>query len=161
MAHSEHRDNEKRIQRLIAFHPYLLDEAIPEGCHGQLERVTCSGRIDITFEQNGVIIIVECKVRPLRAEDFLQVKRYIHDLKSEGLQIGKAYLIGLPPTEILSDGLREGGVEICVKILNEGIPLQLAWCSKHKRYYSFGYQTCPICGSPGDPEKSVDLSFVC
>jgi hypothetical protein len=161
MAHSVYRHHEKTIQKLIALHPYLLDEAIPQGCHGQLERPTSSGRIDITFDQNGVLIIVECKARPLRKEDFQQLKRYINDLKNEGAHIDKAYLVGLGPTEVLSNSLREGGVEICVRILNESIPLQLAWCCKHKRYYNLGYRTCPICGSPGDPEKSLDLSFVC
>ena len=125
-----------------------------------MERPISSGRADIVFASPYGLVIVECKASPLENHDVLQLRRYIADLKASGETVKKGFLVGFPPIKPIACDSPKGEIEIYIRILDESIPLRLAWCGKHKRYFNFEYELCPLCGSPGDPNMAVDLSVI-
>ncbi|MGO9568579.1 MAG: hypothetical protein ACLP5H_13655 [Desulfomonilaceae bacterium] len=135
---------ERQIQQLICFHPYLLDADL-YGC-GRTERTISSGRIDIDFETCTGIVVVECKITPLKNKDVLQLTRYMEGLTQDGNKVAKAYLVGSAPIKPLEPELLNTEPPIVVRELFGAIPMHLSYC-RNGHYFSAGLGKCPYDGA--------------
>ena len=145
---------EKSIQEFICKHPYLIDEEILN-C-GKTEVSVSGGRIDITFQTEAGVIIIECKKTNLKDRDVKQIKKYIRKLVKEGNKVNHAYLIGLEPKVPITETLTCDRVIIKIKKLIESIPLQLAFC-ENGHYFACDFNICPYCSGKKLSGKEISL----
>ena len=151
------RQREKRIQKLLRDHPYLLDKELFNH-RGRIERHVKSGRLDIDFDTENGWIVVECKISPLIDKDVKQLRRYIDDLHSEGKIVYKAYLVGGEPNTELDRSLLNRPPKIKLAMLLHDIPTFLA-LSEGRHYFDANLDRSPYDGSRKIPGQELDLSF--
>jgi len=149
------RFRERRIQKLIRDHPYLLDKELMN-LRGRIERPIRSGRLDIDFETERGWVIVECKIGPLVGKDLQQLCRYLKDFRDAGKCLYKAYLIGGKPRTELDADLVSHYPGIRVVHLLYALPDLLALCQE-KHYFDANLETCPYDGAQRIPGKDLEL----
>lgn len=155
--HSKRKYRERKIQKLIRDHPYLLDKELMN-LKGRIERTVRTGRVDIDFETEDGWVIVECKITPLANRDVQQLRRYIQDFKDSGKHVHKAYLIGVRPRTELNETLLSKWPRIKVLHLLYAIPSVLAFC-EGRHYFDATLETCPYDGAQRIPGKELELRF--
>jgi RecB family endonuclease NucS len=136
---------ERKIQRLLRAHPYLLDEDLSTW-RGRIERSVGNGRLDIDFDTEKGWIIVECKVVALTNKHLRQLCRYLHNLAQAGKEVHRAYLVGRAPKKELQTDLLQRSPGICVKHIFRDIPTFLAF-SEGRHYFDADLEICPYDGT--------------
>ena len=145
---------EKSIQEFICKNFFLIDKEILN-C-GKTEVSVSGSRIDIAFNIEEGVIIVECKKTNLKDRDVRQIKKYIRKFIKEGNKVIRAYLIGLEPKVPITETLTCDRVIIKIKKLIESIPLQLAFC-ENGHYFACDYNICPYCSGKKLSGKEISL----
>jgi RecB family endonuclease NucS len=151
------RRRERRVQKLLCDHPYLLDKELLN-CRGRTERRIASGRLDIDFETECGWIVVECKITPLCDADIRQLSSYLDDLRQSGKAVYKAYLVGGKPRRQLSDQLLSHPPGIRVVRLLHDIPTSLA-LSEGRHYFDAELDVCPYDGTRRIPGKELEIEY--
>lgn len=150
------RSREKKIQRLIRDHPYLLDKDLMD-VRGRMERSVANGRLDVDFETEDGWVIVECKVTALTNKDLRQLCGYIEAFEALGKRVRRGYLVGGRPIATLDPG-PIGQRPIAVVHLISAIPDLLAMCER-RHYFDAALERCPFDGCPPIPGELLELTF--
>jgi RecB family endonuclease NucS len=149
------RHRERKIQKLLRAHPYLLDAEL-SSCRGRIERRVENGRLDIDFQTEKGWIVVECKCTALTDEDLKQLCRYIDDLANTGRLVHKAYLVGKTPRKGLDRELLEHSPGITLRHIVKDIPTFLAF-SEGRHYFDADMDLCPYDGTRRMVGKELSL----
>lgn len=124
---------EESLESLLFNHPYLLNPRFSADSRVQRQYVYSGGRVDIVFKYRGRGVLVECKRTLLKEADFIQLLRYVSDLKQE-LDLGKThYLVGLVDASTPRVRRSNDGVSIRVVGVGRDIPRRLVLAA-HGRY---------------------------
>ncbi len=145
MSKTYRRRRERKIQRLLRAHPYLLDADLT-GWQGRIERRVGNGRLDIDFQTEKGWIVVECKCTVLTDRDLKQLCGYLDDLTNAGRHVCKAYLVGQAPREVLDSKLLEHPPGITLRHIVRDIPPFLAF-SEGRHYFDADLDICPYDGT--------------
>jgi hypothetical protein len=145
MSRIHRRHRERKIQKLLRAHPYLLDAEL-FSCRGRIERRVGNGRLDIDFQTEKGWIVVECKCTSLTDRDLKQLCRYLDDLANAGSRVYKAYLVGNAPRKDLDAKLLEHPPGITPKHIVRDIPTFLAF-SEDRHYFDAALDICPYDGT--------------
>jgi RecB family endonuclease NucS len=151
------RHRERKIQKLLRSHPYLLDQELLN-CRGRIERRVSSGRLDIDFETEHGWVVVECKITPLTNKDVNQLCRYLDDLAMLNQTVYKAYLVGGKPNKKLDGSLLEHSPGIRVVYLLLDLPTSLV-LSEEKHYFDADLEICPYDGTRRIPGKGLIIEY--
>ncbi|MEW5723505.1 MAG: endonuclease NucS domain-containing protein, partial [Thermodesulfobacteriota bacterium] len=143
---------EKEIQKLLCYHPYLLDLTFAEP--GAMEVVVTTGRLDIALKTSSGLVIVEVKKKPLKNAHIEQILRYLRELDESGIVATCGFLVGQYPIKSLSPELLELDSRITIKYLIKDIPLYLSMCEEG-HYFDHELNRCPICNCR--PRQGGDL----
>ncbi len=136
---------ERRLQKLLRAHPYLLDEELFNH-RGKTERRVGSGRLDIDFQTGRGWTVVECKITRLTNKDLQQFCGYLDWLRDEGKTVYKAYLIGAAAKGELDPELIKHAPAITVKEIVKDFPVVLAF-SQGRHYFDASLDVCPYDGT--------------
>lgn len=123
---------------------------------GRVERAFGTSRLDIDFETENGLVIVECKASSLTNRHLSQLCRYLAELALRKFTVCRAYLIGLPPAASLAPEMLEKNPLVILKLLYRDLPSYLALC-EGRHYYDFYLDACPFCGAPGIPGHEFQL----
>ncbi len=148
---------ERHIQRLVMSHPYLLDPGLIDH-KGRRERQVSNGRIDVDFETEIGLVVVECKTTCLADRDILQLRRYLKALSDSGQRVVDAYILAGAPRDGLDENLLAISPGIKARYLLEHFPLELSLCQE-RHYFDAADSECNICGSPAIPGHEIILSI--
>jgi hypothetical protein len=151
------RAKERHIQNLIVSHPYLLDPFLINE-RGTKERRVGNGRIDVDFETDHGLVVVECKVSSVSDKDTIQLRRYLGALMDRGQRIAAAYLVAPRPVKALSWELLAHEPVINLLYLLEHFPLELSLC-EGRHYFDASEPECNICQSRAIPGHEIILSI--
>jgi hypothetical protein len=127
--------SERRLEDLLASHPYLIDPEL-EGIRPLRQERRGNQRLDLAFPLTEGLCLVELKVVPLQPAHLDQLVGYCQEWSKEHPLASHHYLIGWRPPEThpLEQLAAESGYQIRLRYLGEQIPLHLTWDVTRRRY---------------------------
>ena len=132
--------SEKDLEDLLFRHPYLIDEKFAEIAPRRLRRQVGRnrGRLDLLFDLDDGLAIVELKITRLKCVDVEQLAGYCREWSATDKLADAHFLIGKRPlikdeTELL-DYVSANNFNINLFYLNEHLPDVLVLDDKTRRY---------------------------
>lgn len=131
-------DLERRIQDLLAAHPYLIAPRL-KGLKPEKEASLDKRRADLLFETRRGLCIVEIKRGPLTLADVEQLTNYCATWESEKRLANEHFLVGKVPRNPakFQSALDDCGFTIRALFLGRDIPTKLVFDKDRDEYVAF------------------------
>ena len=125
---------EEAIESLLFNHPYLLDASFDCANRMQRQFTYPGGRIDIVFQDDSGLILVEVKRTCLVPAHFDQLMHYIDDLSTEQRLSNRHYLVGKTSVGVPTEITAPRGYTIRLRLVGREIPHRLRFDAATSRY---------------------------